>query len=205
MLGYQIQTWDKSNERGANTLTPRCGRVLSVSSGTVVLLPPAVPSRNNSAANGATAPPRDDRRELAAELMAYGLNVFLVPGAPEPGESLDERTATAHWVAHNAITLTAEQPTKPILLVASGDAGAMMPAVGFSQKASRRPVSGYVVINGLLPKPGAADWPDAPVTYVRTSGDAVTVAAAREAELRGWTVETVSSPATAIREITSQL
>lgn len=176
-----------------------------MSSGTIVLLPPAVPSQDNAAANGTTKTPGDDRRELAAELMAYGLNVFLVPAAPEPGEFLDPRTATAHWVAHNAVTLTAEQPTKPILLVASGEAGAMMPAVGFSQKASRRPVSGYVVINGLLPKPGAADWPDAPVTYVRTSDDAVAVAAAREAELRGWTVETVTSPATAIREIASQL
>jgi hypothetical protein len=147
----------------------------------------------------------DDRRELAAELMAYGINVYLVPDAPDPGEDLDARTATAHWVAHNAITLTAEQPTKPILLVASGAAGAMMPAVGFSQKASRRPVSGYVVIDGVLPKPGAADWPDAPVTYVRTTSDSGAIAAAREAALRGWTVETVSSPATAIREITNQL
>jgi len=137
--------------------------------------------------------------------MAYGINVYLVPDAPEPGETLDARTSMAHWVAHNAVTLTAEQPTKPILLVAFGAAGAMMPAVGFSQKASRRPVSGYVVIDGALPKPGAADWPDAPVTYVRTTSDAGALTAAREAVLRGWTVETVSSPATAIREITSEL
>jgi len=137
--------------------------------------------------------------------MAYGINVYLVPDAPAPDETLDARTAIAHWVAHNAITLTAEQPNKPILLVASGTAGAMMPAVGFSQKASRRPVSGYVVIDGVLPKPGAADWPDAPVTYVRTTSDPGALAAAREAELRGWTVETVSSPATVIREIASQL
>ncbi|NQU36014.1 MAG: hypothetical protein HQ526_00275 [Actinobacteria bacterium] len=172
-----------------------------MSSGTVVLLPPAVPSEDD----GFDAPLVDNRRELAAELMAYGINVYLVPQAPEPGETLDARTATAHWVAHNAVTLTAERPNKPILLVATGSAGAMMPAVGFSQKASRRPVSGYVVIDGVLPKAGAADWPDAPVTYVRTTADPAAMAAAREAGLRGWTVETVSSPATAIREIAVQL
>ncbi len=177
-----------------------------MSHGTVVLLPPALASQADAAAaNGALTPSDSSRRELAAELMAYGINVFVVPEAPDPGETLDSRTATAHWVAHNAVTLTAEQPEKPILLVASGAAGAMMPAVGFSQKASRRPVSGYVVVDGVLPKAGAADWPDAPVTYVRTTTDKHAVAAARDAGLRGWTVETTRTPGDVVRHITNEL
>lgn len=148
---------------------------------------------------------RNTRRELAAELLAYGVSVFVVPDAAEPEELLDQRTATAHWVAHNAVTLTAAQPEKPVLLVAQGAAGAMMPAVGFSQKASRRPVSGYVVVDGALPKPGAADWPDAPVTYVQTTSDGATKDAAHQAELRGWTVEKNQNAADVIRAIIDSL
>lgn len=148
---------------------------------------------------------RNTRRELAAELLAYGVTVFVVPDATSIDEPLDQRSATAHWVAHNAITLTAAQPEKPVLLVAQGAAGALMPAVGFSQKASRRPVSGYVVIDGALPKPGAADWPDAPVTYVQTTSDGATKDAAHQAQLRGWTVEKTQNAADVIRAIIDTL
>ena len=45
------------------------------------------------------------------------------------------------------------------MLVAFGAAGQLLAALGFSQKASRRPVASYVVVDGSIPKPGAADWP----------------------------------------------
>lgn len=169
--------------------------------GTVVLLPPAqLPGAWDEVWPG--------RRELAAELMAYGVNVYVVPEAPAVDEDLDVRTATAHWVAHNAMTLTADQPERPVLLVAFGAAGALMPALGFSQKASRRPVSGYVVIDGVLPKAGAGDWPDAPITYIATSTDSEVTATAQaardtlhQADLRGWTTEATTEPGIVIRNM----
>lgn len=169
--------------------------------GTVVLLPPAhLP--------GAWDEVWPTRRELAAELMAYGVNVYVVPEAPPIDRDLDVRTATAHWVAHNAMTLTADQPERPVLLVASGAAGALMPALGFSQKASRRPVAGYVVIDGVLPKAGAGDWPDAPVTYIATATNSEVAARAQaardtlhQAELRGWTIEATTEPGIVLRNL----
>ncbi len=172
-----------------------------VTIGTVVLLPPAqLP--------GAWDEAWPTRRELAAELMAYGVNVYVVPQAPPVDQGLDLRTATAHWVAHNAMALTADQPERPILLVAFGAAGALMQALGFSQKASRRPVAGYVVVDGALPKAGAGDWPDAPITYISTSTAddlAATAQAARDtlhqAELRGWTTAATTDPGIVIRNM----
>ncbi len=167
--------------------------------GTVVLLPPAeLPDHPDDTW------PR--RLELAAQLMAYGVPVLVLPMTDsEPG--LDLRTATAHWIAHNAIAMTDAQPEKPLLLVASGSAGTLLPALGFSQKASRRPVAGYVVVDGVLPKAGAADWPDAPVTYIATTGiadDSDAASIVRQAQLRGWSVATDADPAQVIRGIASE-
>lgn len=133
--------------------------------------------------------------------MAYGLNVYIVPEAPPADPDLDLKTATAHWIAHNAMTLTAAQPERPVLLVANGPAGSLLRALGFSQKASRRPVSGYIVVDGDLPKAGSADWPDAPVTYVVTDEGRKSSTIednAHQAALRGWTVEKTDA-ASAIR------
>ncbi len=165
--------------------------------GTVVLLPNA--QLPGDAADAPSSNPAAQRREIAADLMAHGVNVYVVPDAPDSDED-DFRTAIAHWVAHNAITLTAAQPEKPIMLVAFGAAGQLLAALGFSQKASRRPVASYVVIDGPIPKPGVTDWPDAPVTYVRTDA-ADTPGDARQAELRGWTVEHSSDIAATLRTI----
>ena len=161
--------------------------------GTVVLLPSVdLPERRRDVWT--------TRRELAAELMAYGVGVLVIPDVPETDPS-DVRMATAHWVAHSAMTLTAAQPQRPVLLVASGAAGSLLPALGFSQKASRRPVAGYVVIDGDLPKAGAADWPDAPVTYIAASAADQNL---RTAELRGWTVETNPEPSQVLRSIAAE-
>lgn len=162
--------------------------------GSVVILP-HVPA--SLACNSAVADL--DRRSLAAELIAYGLPVHQVPPVEPTEADLDARSATAHWIAHIAMDLTASQPDRPVLLVAYGGGGPMLPALGFSQKASRRPVSGYVVIDDALPKPGAADWPDAPVSYVQTTDDYADEA--HQAELRGWTVERDADVGKCLRRI----
>lgn len=165
--------------------------------GTVVLLPKA--QLPGTATDTSSTDPAAERREIAADLMAHGVNVYVVPDAPDSSET-DLPTATAHWVAHNAMTLTAAQPQKPIMLVAFGAAGQLLAALGFSQKASRRPVASYVVVDGTIPKAGSADWPDAPVSYLHTE-DATIEGPAREAELRGWTVESSSDVAASLRAI----
>ena len=110
------------------------------------------------------------------------------------GESDDDpRTLRAHWVAHLAIALATGGAVAPVLLVLGGTSGALAPALGFSQKASRRAVSGYVLVDAATPSAdsGGADWPDAPVLYV--ASPAADPLEANQARLRGWTVHEVPS------------
>ena len=112
----------------------------------------------------------------------------LSPYVPEGLSGDDARTLRAHWVAHLAIALSTDSVAAPVLLVLSGSAGAVAPALGFSQKAARRAVSGYVVIDAATPSLDGAgvDWPDAPVTYVASpAADPLEV---NQARLRGWTI-----------------
>jgi hypothetical protein len=67
----------------------------------------------------------------------------------------------------------------------------MAPAVGFSQRAARRGVSGYVLVDAAVPpaESRGGDWPDAPVHYVASpAADPLEV---NQARLRGWTVHEV--------------
>jgi len=119
-----------------------------------------------------------------------GLKV-LVPFVPDAAPEDDERTATAHWVAHLAIGLATGGAVAPVLLVLAGSSGALAPALGFSQKASRRAVSGYVLVDAAVPplESRGGDWPDAPVVYVASpDADAAQV---KQARLRGWDVHEV--------------
>ena len=77
-----------------------------------------------------------------------------------------------------------------MLLVFTGAAAAQAPFLGFAQRSARRAVGGYVLVDPVLPRPGAvSDWPDAPVTVIVTSAaDEDTRSAALGARLRGWEV-----------------
>lgn len=134
-----------------------------------------------------------ERRELAAELMAYGWRTAIVPELPDESIRTDLDMAGA-WVAHCALALTADGDRTPALLVTQGAAGRMTPALGFAQRASRRRVAGYALVEADLPRAGLQDWPDAPVTYV---GDRF----ADQAQLRGWDVEQGGDEAKALRTV----
>jgi hypothetical protein len=131
-------------------------------------------------------------REVAAELSAYGHQTRIVADMT-PTDVSGELDLAGAYVAHCALDLAHPPNRPPALLVAPGDAGRMLPALGFSQKAARRRIVGYVLVDGELPKAGVTDWPDAPVTYVGTRESSL-------AELRGWDVST-EEPAAAIRAI----
>ncbi len=113
---------------------------------------------------------------------------LLAPEVPdgEPGD--DERTLRAHWVAHLAVSLATSGAVAPLLLVLDGSAGALAPALGFAQKAARRAVAAYVLVDAATPpaESRGGDWPDAPVWFVASpAADDLEV---NQARLRGWEV-----------------
>lgn len=135
-------------------------------------------------------------REVAAELAAYSHDVVIVNDLP-PTSTNGELDLAGAWVAHCALELAAKRDRPPALLVAYGGAGRMLAALGFSQRASRRRIVGYVIVDGELPRAGVTDWPDAPVTYI----------GAREshlAELRGWELLPGEELGADIRQVASQ-
>ena len=125
--------------------------------------------------------------------MAIG-SVVLTPGsAYAVAGALDlskEAYAEADWTARTALAIGAAGVAGPLLLVCTGAAAARAPHLGFAQRSARRQVAGYVLIDPVLPRPGAvSDWPDAPVTVVITpAADEDVRSAALGARLRGWEV-----------------
>ncbi len=127
--------------------------------------------------------------------MAIG-SVVLTPGSAYsvPG-ALDlsgDMPAESEWTARVALGIAADASriTPPLLLVLTGAAAAQAPFLGFAQRSARRSVGGYVLVDPVLPRPGAvSDWPDAPVTVIITAlDDDDTRSAALGARLRGWEV-----------------
>ena len=113
------------------------------------------------------------RRELAGVLAGWGIPVVIPHRQPRDGAELtDERLGIAAWVADQAVAITAAQVEGPLILVSSGDANRAVPALGYSQRASRRGVVAYVLVDAPLPDPSRAgtDWPDAPVIHVTSPG-----------------------------------
>ena len=115
--------------------------------------------------------------------------------APEPGRpagdmqvaEADDRLALAGWVADLAVAITGAGLDRDLVLMASGAGIRGLPALGLAQRAARRAVVGYVLVDGHPPAPStqaAADWPEAPVLYVRSPG--ADPLGSRAASLRGW-------------------
>ena len=125
--------------------------------------------------------------------MAIG-SVVLTPGsAYAVAGALDlsgDAPAESEWTARTALGIAAASPATPVLLVFTGAAAAQAPFLGFAQRSARRAVGGYVLVDPVLPRPGAvSDWPDAPVTVIVTAAaDEDTRSAALGARLRGWEV-----------------
>ncbi len=129
----------------------------------------------------------------------------------------DDRPPYAgRYVARAALEIAAAGVRPPLVLVAHGDAGPLLPAIGAAQRAAHRLVGAYVFVDARLPGPGTArpyaegevpagvtvrqrsadffseeppmaqDWPDAPCAYLVTSGRHRDQE--RQARMRGWEV-----------------
>ncbi|CAB4931046.1 unannotated protein [freshwater metagenome] len=158
------------------------GRVPSAS---IALCPPIPGSAATYDTEGIAAVLLADARLAAVRVLS--------PAMPDPESSDDERTRRAHWVAYLAVGLATSGAVAPVLLVTGGASGALSPALGFSQKAARRAVSGYVLIDAAVPpaESRGGDWPDAPVHYLASpAAEPLEVNLAR---LRGWTVHDLES------------
>lgn len=147
---------------------------------TVVLCPPLP---------GASA--TYDASDVADALLdhaALGARRVLSPSVPDPEPGDDARTARAHWVAHLAVAMATSGVQAPVMLVLAGSAGSLAAAIGFSQRASRRSVSRYVLVDAAVPAADdrSGDWPDAPVHYV--ASPAAEPLEVNQARLRGWDV-----------------
>ena len=169
---------------------PLVRQAVRVSTATIVVCPPLPGS-------SASYDPADVVDALLDDPRTSGLRTLSLE-VPEPDAGDDARTVRAHWVAHLAIGLATSGAKAPVLLVLGGASGAMAAAVGFSQKAARRGVSGYVLVDAVVPAADARvdDWPDAPVHYV--ASPASDPLEANQARLRGWSVHEVTDadPAT---------
>ena len=133
-----------------------------------------------------------DRAAVARGLDELELAVAL-PVVPPGDVDDDPRTAAAHWVAHLSIAIGQAHAAAPLVLVVPGRSGALAPALALSQRAARRAVRAYVLIDAALPSLPAdaptGEWPDAPVHYV--ASPAAPPDARRQAELRTWTVDPI--------------
>lgn len=96
--------------------------------------------------------------------------------------SIDQPDDDRRVIAAAQALLTLEEP---VVLGGYGTMARLLPRVAFARRATRRPVVGYLLIDGDLPTV-AGDWPDAPVTFMATrSGFEAHQKIAAE---RGWQV-----------------
>jgi hypothetical protein len=90
---------------------------------------------------------------------AWGaLSAALECGVVVPEVADDDRPPYAgRYVARAALEIAAAAPVRPpVVLVAHGDAGPLLPPVGAAQRAAHRLVGGYVFVDAVLPGPGAS-------------------------------------------------
>ena len=66
----------------------------------------------------------------------------------------DRPPYAAAYVADAAGQLAAAAPPDPVVLVGHSGAGPLLPQLGFARRAARHPVSGYVLVDAMLPRAG---------------------------------------------------
>jgi hypothetical protein len=75
----------------------------------------------------------------------------------------DDRPPYAgRYVARAALQITAAGAVPPVVLVAHGGAGPLLPPIGAAQRAAHRLVGGYVFVDAVLPGPPGSTPPKEP-------------------------------------------
>ena len=122
-------------------------------------------------------------------------NVMVLGDAPDLAELEVTRVLPPAGEAPLAARVCAEitrlTPTPPLVIVAVGDLAALLPAVALAQRAARRQVLAYVLIDPEFPAVSDA-WPDARIYVLGSPGVDL-----RTAELRGWE----TGPVTGLRDL----
>ncbi len=121
-----------------------------------------------------------DAAVLRAEFLGRSLGSLAIEPLPGPSGALTARICGA---------ISAAAPAGPLHVVAFGSSALLLPAVALAQRAGRRLVAEYVLVDPEIPQVTDA-WPDAPVTVYTTQGAAP---AAAHARLRGWSVHPMSA------------
>ena len=125
--------------------------------------------------------------DAVAEVAGRGVPVFSPELADVPAD-LPANLADSRRVALLAQWVKRNLPTGAVVWVAHGDTARLLPGLSFAQRAAHRTVVGYVLVDAVSPAP-SLEWPDAPVTWIRTSQAADEVGqGALSAELRGFRV-----------------
>ena len=91
--------------------------------------------------------------------------------------------------------ITRLAPTPPLIVIAVGDQAVLLPAVALAQRAARRQVLAYVLIDPEYPAVSEG-WPDARVHVLGSSGVELGTA-----ELRGWE----TGPVTGLRDLIAEI
>lgn len=99
--------------------------------------------------------------------------------------SVGTELAENQWVAAVAMSIARSGAAfDGIHLLAFGETANRLPAIAFAQRAARRPVLSYVCVDAV-PTGQFVDWPDAPVTLIKTN-PLLLAEVSNTARLRGW-------------------
>lgn len=101
----------------------------------------------------------------------------------------------APLAARMCAEITRLSPVPPLIIVAAGAYASLLPAVSLAQRAARRRVLAYVLVDPEYPEVSEG-WPDARVHVLGSPEFAL-----RTAELRGWE----TGPVTGLRDVIHDL
>ncbi len=128
-------------------------------------------------------------------MLSAVTNVMVLGDAPGLNDLAATRVLPPAGEAPLAARVCAEitrlAPTPPLVIVAVGNLAPLLPAVALAQRAARRQVLAYVLIDPEYPAVSDA-WPDARVHVLGSPGVDL-----RTAELRGWEI----GPVTILRDL----
>jgi hypothetical protein len=117
--------------------------------------------------------------------FAANLAFTLRPQEVHTVGGIDHELPENEWLAQVSLAIArTDKAFQAIHLVAFGKTVSRLPAVAFAQRAARRRVQSYVCINDI-PQGQFVDWPDAPVTFVKSNA-LVLADVTSTAKLRGW-------------------